>query len=104
MNDNATSEPFPYMNMFDKLCALLAFPFGLLLLILGVIGLFAGSSANFSLPPVLGVIPAFVGWGIMRAIYFSWNSARTKFEFDDPYNLPGQGSRRSMEEWSERQK
>lgn len=61
------------MNIFDKLCAALAFVLGVLLLVLGGIGLFVGCKANFSLPPVLGVIPAFVGWGIVRAVYFAWN-------------------------------
>jgi hypothetical protein len=60
------------MNPFDKFCAALAFVLGILLLILGTIGLFAGCSANFSLPPVLGVFPALVGWGILRAVYFAW--------------------------------
>lgn len=66
------------MNAFDKLCAALAFVLGGLLLVLGGIGLFAGCRANFSLPPVLGIIPAFVGWGIVRAVYVAWTrGART---------------------------
>ena len=39
------------MNLFDKFCAALAFALGILLLVLGCIGLFAGCQANFSLPP-----------------------------------------------------
>jgi len=67
------------MNVFDKLCAALAFVLGGLLLILGAIGLFAGCRANFSLPPVFGIIPAFVGWGIVRAVYVAWTrGTRTK--------------------------
>jgi len=62
------------MNGFDKVCGALAFVLGLGLLLLGAIGLFAGCSANFTLPPVLGVIPALVGWGIVRPIYLSWNA------------------------------
>jgi hypothetical protein len=62
------------MNAFDKLCAALAFVLGIVFLVLGVIGLFTGCRANFTLPPVLGVIPAIVGWGIVRAVYFAWNS------------------------------
>ncbi|HUE71478.1 MAG TPA: hypothetical protein VMP01_11395 [Pirellulaceae bacterium] len=61
------------MNVFDKICAALAFLLGLVLLLLGVVGTFAGCKANFTLPPVLGVIPAFVGWGIVRAVYLAWN-------------------------------
>jgi hypothetical protein len=61
------------MNGFDRFCAVLAGLLAAALLILGVIGLFAGSSAHFSLPPVLGVAPAFVGWGILRSIMLAWN-------------------------------
>lgn len=60
------------MTIFDKACALAAVLLGLLLLTLGAIGLFAGCSANFSLPPVLGIVPAFVGWGIIRPVYLAW--------------------------------
>lgn len=66
------------MNTFDKLCAIAAFPLGLALLILGGMGLFTGCRANFSLPPVLGVIPAFVGWGIVRSIYFAWRPTESR--------------------------
>jgi hypothetical protein len=60
------------MNLFDKFCAALAFVLGILLLVLGCIGLFAGCRANFSLPPVLGVVPGLVGWGILRAVFVAW--------------------------------
>lgn len=60
------------MNAFDKLCATFAFVLGLVLLALGVIGMFTGCRAHFTLPPVLGVIPAVVGWGIVRAVYVAW--------------------------------
>jgi hypothetical protein len=60
------------MNAFDKCCAALAFLMGVVLLILGVAGLFLGASAHFTLPPVLGVVPAFIGWGIVRAIVIAW--------------------------------
>lgn len=60
------------MTIFDKACAVAACLLGVLLVLLGIFGLFAGCSANFSLPPVLGVIPAFVGWGIVRPVYVAW--------------------------------
>ena len=60
------------MNLFDKLCAVLAFVLGLALIVLGVFGLFAGCRANFSLPPILGSLPALVGWGIIRPILVAW--------------------------------
>ena len=51
------------MNVFDKLCAMSGFVLGLVFLVLGVLGLFNGCQANFSLPPGAGVLPAFIGWG-----------------------------------------
>ena len=68
----------PGMSGFDKFCAGMSFVLGAVLLILGVIGAFAGCSAHFTLPPVFGVLPAFVGWGIVRAVYVAWNVRRRK--------------------------
>ena len=64
------------MNFFDKCCASLAFVLGLVFLILGAIGTFSGCQANFSLPPILGIVPAFVGWGMVRSVYVAWNMPR----------------------------
>jgi hypothetical protein len=64
------------MNSFDKICAAMAFILGLGFLFLGALGLFMGCKANFTLPPVLGVVPAFVGWGIVRAVWFGWSARR----------------------------
>jgi formate/nitrite transporter FocA (FNT family) len=61
------------MSGFDKLCAALAFVLGVVLVILGGFGLFAGCSAQFTLPPVAGVLPAVVGWGIVRAVRLAWS-------------------------------
>lgn len=66
------------MNVFDKICAVLAFILGIILILLGAVGLFTGCKANFSLPPILGVIPALVGWGIIKAILVAWRSPRKK--------------------------
>jgi hypothetical protein len=60
------------MNWFDKICVGMAFVLGLTFLILGALGLFMGCKANFILPPVFGVIPAFFGWGIVRGIWYGW--------------------------------
>ncbi len=60
------------MNAFDKFCAAVAFVLGILFLILGVPGIFLGCKASFTLPPVLGVLPALAGWGIIRAIWVAW--------------------------------
>jgi hypothetical protein len=61
------------MNTFDKICAGGAFVLGIVFLVLGAIGLFTGSGAHFKLLPVLGVLPAFVGWGILRSVWFAWS-------------------------------
>lgn len=63
------------MNVFDKLCAVLACVLAVALLILGVIGLFTGRSANFTLPPILGVLPALIGWGIIRSVQVAWRQS-----------------------------
>ena len=63
------------MNFFDKFCAVFAFILGAIFLILGVIGLFVGCNAHFSLPPILGVVPALVGWGIVRPVIIAWNNS-----------------------------
>jgi hypothetical protein len=77
------------MNLFDKACASLAFVLGLAFLVLGVIGLFAGCSAQFTLPPILGMLPALVGWGIVRAVWFGWSAPpRISREADDLLEKP----------------
>ena len=68
------------MNIFDKICAVLAFVLGVLFILLGVLGLFTGCKANFSLPPILGVVPAFVGWGIVKPVVVAWNRPRKNVE------------------------
>lgn len=60
------------MNAFDKLCAAMAFALGLLFVVFGRFGTLFGCSGHFRLPPILGVLPAFVGWGIVRAVYLAW--------------------------------
>jgi hypothetical protein len=69
------------MNLFDKICAVLAFLLGIVLMILGILGTFTGCNAHFTLPPVLGALPALVGWGIIRSILLAWNSKPA-----DPYD------------------
>jgi len=60
------------VNIFDKICAVVAGLLGIVLLILGVVGLITGCRFWFTLPPILGVLPAFAGWGIVRSVYFGW--------------------------------
>jgi hypothetical protein len=60
------------LNAFDKTCAVLAMIVAALLMLLGVIGTFAGCSANFMLPPILGALPALVAWGIIKPVIVAW--------------------------------
>lgn len=60
------------LNLFDKICAVLAFVQGLIFLLLGGFGIFTGCRANFSLPPILGGLPLLFGWGIIKPILVSW--------------------------------
>ena len=63
------------MNIFDKICACMAFVLGVVLIILGVMGAFVGCNANFSLPPILGAVPAIIGWGVVKPIIVAWNKS-----------------------------
>ncbi len=65
------------MSTFDKVCAVLAFILAVALVVLGVIGLFTGCRAHFSLPPVLGILPALVGWGIIKPVLVAWKKPPT---------------------------
>ena len=62
------------MNLFDKICAGLAFIMGIIFLLLGGLGVFFGCNANFTLPPILGGLPLLVGWGIIKPILVAWNT------------------------------
>lgn len=62
----------PGLTGFEKFCAVIAFLVAIPLMLLGVIGVFLGCSANFTLPPILGVLPAFAAWGIIRPIIKVW--------------------------------
>lgn len=60
------------MNTFDKLCACLAIPIGAIFMVLGVMGLFTGAKAQFTLPPVLGCLPFFLGWAMCVTLVKCW--------------------------------
>ena len=62
------------MSVFDRVCAVLACVLGIVFLILGLFGVFAGCQANFTLPPIVGGLPALVGWGIIRSVRVAWQS------------------------------
>jgi len=63
------------VSTFDKACPGTAFILGIVLLVLGVLGIFLGCSTHFTLPPILGVLPAFVGWGIVKSVKVAWRAS-----------------------------
>ncbi len=62
------------MTRFDKIAAVLSIPVGAVFLVLGAIGLFAGSAANFQLPPILGALPFLLGWSMCVTLIRFWRS------------------------------
>jgi hypothetical protein len=71
------------VNGFDKFCAVFAFILGCVLLGLGALGLFVGCRAHFTLPAILGGLPALVGWGIVRAVVVAWRQPHRPFYPDE---------------------
>ena len=78
------------MNIFDKICAVLALLLGIVLGLLGVVGLFVGCNAHFSLPPILGVLPVFFGWGIVRSVGFAFKYRKPSEQAASVYVPPAQ--------------
>ncbi len=68
------------MNLFDRICAVLAMILGVVLLALGIVGIFIGCKASFTLPPILGALPALVGWGIAKSVWVAWSVGRKPVE------------------------
>ena len=73
-NDWLREDPdgFEPMTTFDKACAVIAIPIGVIFMVLGAIGLFTGSNANFTLPPILGGLPFFLGWAMSIPLIRYW--------------------------------
>jgi hypothetical protein len=78
------------MNLFDKICACVAIPIGMIFLILGIIGFFAGSQAHFTLPPILGGLPFFLGWAMSITLIKFWRQSSKSSQDDivDVCTLP----------------
>jgi hypothetical protein len=60
------------MNVFEKLCMIVTIPVGALLMGLGVLGLFAGCNAHFTLPPILGFAPFLLGFAMCVCLVRYW--------------------------------
>jgi hypothetical protein len=63
------------MSKFDKFCALLTIPVGVIFLVLGTVGLFLGAEAHFTLPPVLGALPFLLGWSMCVTLIKFWRGS-----------------------------
>jgi hydrogenase/urease accessory protein HupE len=60
------------MNIFEKICMVVTIPVGAIFMVLGVIGLFTGCNAHFTLPPILGAIPFFLGFAMCVCLVRYW--------------------------------
>jgi predicted permease len=67
-----TEQPLKQINLFDKICAVAALLLGIIFVLFGTLGAIFGCNMWFALPPILGGLPVFFGWGIIRCIYVSW--------------------------------
>lgn len=60
------------MSLFDKICAVPAIIVGIVFMFLGAAGLFVEVKAYFTLPPILGVLPFFLGWSMSVVLIKYW--------------------------------
>jgi len=63
---------FVSMTAFDKICAVLSIAVGAIFMVVGVFGLVFGANAHFTLPPILGGLPFFLGWGMCVPLVKYW--------------------------------
>ena len=78
------------MTTFDKVCACVAIPVGAVFLVLGLFGFFAGSSAHFTLPPIIGGLPFFLGWAMCITLIRYWRQPpRSGFDARLPNDAAG---------------
>ncbi len=69
------------MSVFDKICAVPTIIAGAIFMALGVFGLIFGCAAKLTLPPILGVLPFFLGWAMCVVLIKYWKlSARLKYD------------------------
>jgi hypothetical protein len=78
------------MSAFDKFCACLAIPVGFCFMALGAFGVLFGSKAHFTLPPILGGLPFFMGWAMSITLIRYWKLSRPNSddEFRDGERSP----------------
>jgi hypothetical protein len=64
------------MTTFDKVCAVVAIPLGFVFMVLGAFGFLMGSSAHFTLPPILGGLPFLAGWAMSVTLIRFWSLSK----------------------------
>jgi hypothetical protein len=75
MND----RPPPFvkgLNTAEKVCAILVLLLGVVFVIQGVLGVFMEVRANYTLPPVIGALPFFLGYGMIRCVMIAFKVSR----------------------------
>lgn len=70
------------MNRFDKICSVFAIPFGVVFMLLGIVGLFTGFRFRISLGPIEGVAPFFLGWAMSVTLLRFWRISTKLAESD----------------------
>ena len=60
------------MSLFDKICAVPTIIVGAVFMALGAFGVIFRSNAHFTLPPVLGGLPFFLGWAMCVVLIKYW--------------------------------
>ena len=60
------------MSVFDKICAVPTIILGVVFMLLGAVGLIVGAKAHFTLPPILGGLPFFLGWAMCVVLIKYW--------------------------------
>ncbi len=74
------------MSVLDKLCSIIAIPIGAVFMVLGIFGLFAGAKATFTLPPILGALPFFLGWAMCITLIKYWIATNRMAQENQPYD------------------
>ena len=77
------------MSAFDKICAVPTIIVGAVFLALGAFGLIFGCNAHFTLPPILGGLPFFLGWGMCVVLIKYWRLSASLNDDSQPGTVPG---------------
>jgi len=79
------------MNLFDKLCAVIAIPAGFIFIGMAVSSFLTSKPLNFHSSGLLLLIPLFFGWGMSITLIRFWlhsNGEKREAEDNDPLSSP----------------